>query len=441
MKLQIVFAAILAVSLAREIGSPNEEKEELVSQDLGSNLELMKINKEKEPVETAAPINAEVQIAPEEIEKEDNVEHKTDSGASLVRKSRENNDLHPEAATYNNNYIPPSQRPPRPWNSWNKPQNNIPPQNQNYIPNTPAQNPWNNQANVPQNNYIPTPVQPPQNNYVPNQPNNPGVQSDQQQAVPPSNYYPTVPQNNYPQNTVPQNNYPQNTNPQNTYPQNTVPQNTYPQNTVPQNNVPQNNVPQNTYYPQTPQNEQQKPQNDWYYPAVIKNDQYFGDNGNYNYEYQIADGTHVREQGWLVNPNTENESVVKQGWYSYPGADGRIYAVTWWADESGYHAYGDHLPTPPPVPAAIQAALDQQAAKDEAEKNKPVSSTPVYYPSSTQAPVYYPPVTQAPYYPQQTYPQQTYPQQNYPQQTYPQQNYPQQQYPQQQQIKPGHYGK
>ncbi|KAJ2949721.1 hypothetical protein O0L34_g15653 [Tuta absoluta] len=426
MKLKIVFAAILAVSLAKEIGSHHEIEEDLVPEE--SSIELMKVSKESEPLKTAALTNTDVQNAPADLEEDAVNEPNTD----LVRKSRENKDLHPEAATYNNNYIPPSQRPPRPWNSWNNPQNNIPSQNQNYIPNTPVQNPWNNQGNVPQNNYVPTPIQPPQNSYVPSQPNNPGVQSDYQQPAPPSNYYPTAPQNNYPQNTVPQNTYPQNNVPQNTYPQNTAPQNNVPQNTYPQNTVPQNTVPQNTYYPQAPQNDaQQKPQNDWYYPAVIKNEQYFGDNGNYNYEYQIADGTHVGEQGWLVNPNTENESAVKKGWYSYPGADGRIYTVTWWADESGYHAFGDHLPTPPPVPAAIQAALDQ-AAKDEAEKNKPVYSSttqatlPVYYPSSTQAPVYYPPVTQAPYYPQQTYPQQTY---------------PQQQYPQQQQIQPGHYGK
>ncbi|XP_047028876.1 calcium-binding protein P-like [Helicoverpa zea] len=168
---------------------------------------------------------------------------------------------------------------------------------------------------------------------------------------------------------------------------------------------------------------------------VIKNEQYFGDNGYYKYEYQIADGTHVGEEGYYTDANQSDESLVKKGWYSYLGADGKTYTVTYWADKTGFHAYGDHLPTPPPVPAAIQAALD----KEQADKIKPLQDSTtqapqIFYP--TQAPAYVPPqqpayVPQQPAYvpPQQTYvpPQQTYypPQQTYypPQQSY----YPNQQ--------------
>ncbi|XP_063382842.1 adhesive plaque matrix protein-like [Cydia fagiglandana] len=193
--------------------------------------------------------------------------------------------------------------------------------------------------------------------------------------------------------------------------------------------------------------QQDQPTNSWTVPqqtttpvAVIKNDQYYGDNGSYKYEYQIADGTHVGEEGYLLNPNTDNESLVKKGWYSYVGGDGKTYTVTWWADASGFHASGDHLPTPPPVPAAIQAAIDQaakeEAAKLEAEKNKPQHTYPQQtYPQQTYPQQTYPQQT----YPQQTYPQQTYPQQTYPQQTYPQQTYPQQTYPQQGQQTQGSY--
>lgn len=73
------------------------------------------------------------------------------------------------------------------------------------------------------------------------------------------------------------------------------------------------------------------------------------------YRYEIGDGTHVSEEGYIKNPNTDNEIVVKKGFYSYKGADNKIYTVTYYADETGYHASGEHLPKSPPVPAAIQA--------------------------------------------------------------------------------------
>lgn len=78
-------------------------------------------------------------------------------------------------------------------------------------------------------------------------------------------------------------------------------------------------------------------------------------NISYFSRYEIADGTHVGEEGYFTNPKTEDESLVKKGWYSYPGADGKVYTVHYWADHTGFHATGDHLPTPPPIPPAIQA--------------------------------------------------------------------------------------
>ncbi|XP_026750002.2 adhesive plaque matrix protein-like [Galleria mellonella] len=294
---------------------------------------------------------------------------------------------------------------------------------------TPREKKWtnlksNNPNYYPQNNYVSqSNYVPPQNNYVP----------PQNSYIPPQNNY-VPPQNNYipPQNDYvpPQNNY---VPPQNTY---VPPQNTYvpPQNTYvpPQNNYvpPQNTYvpPQNNYVP--PQNNYVPPNNNWYNPqqqtsstttpsSLIKNDITYGDNGSYKYEYEIADGTYASEEGYSINPNTENESIVKIGKYSYPGPDGKVYTVTYWADHTGFHATGDHIPTPPPIPPAIQASIEQnakeEAARAEAEKNKPQQT---YYPSQTVKPqqTYYPP-QQTYYPPQQTYypPQQTY----YPQQQNP----------------------
>lgn len=61
----------------------------------------------------------------------------------------------------------------------------------------------------------------------------------------------------------------------------------------------------------------------------------------------------MSEEGFRKDPNDPN-TTVKRGWYRYTGSDGKVYTTTYWADENGYTAYGDHLPKPPPVPPAIQ---------------------------------------------------------------------------------------
>ena len=36
--------------------------------------------------------------------------------------------------------------------------------------------------------------------------------------------------------------------------------------------------------------------------------------------------------------------MVMSGSYEYTGADGELYRVNWYADETGYHAEAEHLP-------------------------------------------------------------------------------------------------
>ncbi|CAB3244701.1 unnamed protein product [Arctia plantaginis] len=176
---------------------------------------------------------------------------------------------------------------------------------------------------------------------------------------------------------------------------------------------------------------------------VIKNEFYMGDNGDYKYEYQIADGTSVGEQGYFTDPNQNGESLVKKGWYSFRGADGIIYTVTYWADHTGYHAFGSHLPGG--SSGYVENPSQQGSNKYPSQTAAPVNQQPSN-PSITTNPTNNPP-QQSYNPPQQTYnpPQQTYspPQQSYnpPQQSYnpPQQSYnaPQQSYnPPQQSYNP-----
>lgn len=66
----------------------------------------------------------------------------------------------------------------------------------------------------------------------------------------------------------------------------------------------------------------------------------------------------------MKNAGSDYESNEVQGSYSYTAPDGVTYTVHYTADENGFHAQGDHLPTPPPVPEAILKSLQQNAAAE-----------------------------------------------------------------------------
>ena len=66
----------------------------------------------------------------------------------------------------------------------------------------------------------------------------------------------------------------------------------------------------------------------------------------------------------MKNAGTDQEVNVIQGSYSYTGPDGVIYTVNYVADENGFRASGDHIPTAAPVPAEIADAVQQNAAEE-----------------------------------------------------------------------------
>lgn len=92
-------------------------------------------------------------------------------------------------------------------------------------------------------------------------------------------------------------------------------------------------------------------------------------NCNFNcfvYRYETENRISQVETGEQRNAGTDQASSVVQGTYSYAGDDGNTYTVNYVADENGFRPEGAHLPTPPPIPAAIQRSLEINAAAEAA---------------------------------------------------------------------------
>lgn len=95
--------------------------------------------------------------------------------------------------------------------------------------------------------------------------------------------------------------------------------------------------------------------------------------GSYKWSYEAGNGIKANEEGALVNAGTDTEAMSVQGGYSYTGDDGVAIELTYKADgEGGFQPVGAHLPTSPPIPEAIQKALDWIAAHPSPEAENAV---------------------------------------------------------------------
>lgn len=95
---------------------------------------------------------------------------------------------------------------------------------------------------------------------------------------------------------------------------------------------------------------------------ILRQEQEVNFDGSYKYSYETGNGISADEQGFLKNAGQpEQETQVAQGQFQYTSPEGQLIRVSYIADENGFQPQGDHLPTPPPIPAAIQRALDYLA--------------------------------------------------------------------------------
>ncbi|CAG5036855.1 unnamed protein product [Parnassius apollo] len=83
--------------------------------------------------------------------------------------------------------------------------------------------------------------------------------------------------------------------------------------------------------------------------------------GSYRWALQTEGGIFHEQLGSLQSTAAEEPSLLVEGQYQYTAPDGQVINVLYKADKNGFHAEGDHIPTPPPIPPAIQRALDYLA--------------------------------------------------------------------------------
>merc|ERR1712106_391842 len=104
--------------------------------------------------------------------------------------------------------------------------------------------------------------------------------------------------------------------------------------------------------------------------------------GNYQYAFETENGIKQSVTGEMKVVG-EEQVYTMSGSYSYPGSDGQLYVVDWYADETGYHPSAPHLPKSvlpnhPEVAAAVRAqllAVEQEEAA-AASKNSLVILSP-----------------------------------------------------------------
>ncbi|XP_026751100.1 endocuticle structural glycoprotein SgAbd-8-like [Galleria mellonella] len=103
---------------------------------------------------------------------------------------------------------------------------------------------------------------------------------------------------------------------------------------------------------------------------IIRQDSQVNPDGSYQYSYETGNGIVAEEQGELKNVGAEEPAIQVQGQFQYPSDDGSNIQLTYVANENGFQPQGAHLPTPPPIPAAIQRALDFLATAPPQAENR-----------------------------------------------------------------------
>ena len=78
--------------------------------------------------------------------------------------------------------------------------------------------------------------------------------------------------------------------------------------------------------------------------AILRQSKDFKPDGSVSFGFESADGIQREETISQRQITDDAAGAVSRGSYSYTAPDGKLYSVNWVADETGFHAFGDHIP-------------------------------------------------------------------------------------------------
>lgn len=91
----------------------------------------------------------------------------------------------------------------------------------------------------------------------------------------------------------------------------------------------------------------------------MRNDYLFKNSQNcFNFRYETENGISHQEGATIKQLSADSSDKSAQGSYSYTSPEGERVEVSYVADANGFQPQGSHIPTAPPIPEAIQRAID-----------------------------------------------------------------------------------
>ncbi|KAJ8920789.1 hypothetical protein NQ315_004930 [Exocentrus adspersus] len=100
------------------------------------------------------------------------------------------------------------------------------------------------------------------------------------------------------------------------------------------------------------------------YAILRSNSDIAPDGSSYQYGYETENGISVQESGNLIAAGPEG-GIAASGSYQFTSPEGLPVQITYVADQNGYRAQGNVLPTPPPIPDAILRSIAYNQAHPE----------------------------------------------------------------------------
>ncbi|CAB3221341.1 unnamed protein product [Arctia plantaginis] len=93
---------------------------------------------------------------------------------------------------------------------------------------------------------------------------------------------------------------------------------------------------------------------------ILRYDNEIGPDGSFSYVLETDNGISAQAQGTPrdFGGNPPIIPVVIQGGFAWSSPDGKPVSISYEADENGYRAFGDAIPTSPPIPAYIARAVE-----------------------------------------------------------------------------------